>query len=300
MRFAWDDLAVFLALFRERTTGRAAAQLGVSQPTVGRRIAGLEQALGLTLFERSPTGLEPTCAARELLPAAEQVERSICEFSGRAAELAGSGENIIRLTFIDHFERMLIPVMRSFRERWPGVQIELLAADRMYDLARGEADIAIRGRTRPDEEGLVVHQLPNCGWTVYASAHTPRERLPTRPEEVAGQRIAILDGPPAANLAVYRWLSEQAALGPAPVRCTSFGALRFAIAAGSALSVLPCTVGDDDPELVRCFPPMPLVDVEVYLIARRAALRRRPVRDLFDSIAAFFTEHPELLTGLRD
>lgn len=295
--FAWDDIAVFLALYRERTTGRAAERLGCSQPTVTRRIASLEQALDLVLFERSPSGLSPTGCADRLLPLAEQVERSVCGFATEVGALTGAGQNLIRLTFLDHFERLLIPLLRQFRVRWPLVQTQLLASDQVYDLERGEADIGIRGRARPTSDEIVVHDLPPCGWTVYASALNAPDEIPSSPEEVARHPIAMLDSS-AGRLPVYRWLEGQAD-GAATIRCSNYSALKSAIASGAAISALPCTVGDSDPDLVACFPPVASFDVEVFLIARRAILRRPPARDLFDSIADHFRAQPWLLTGVR-
>ena len=296
--FAWDDIAVFLALYRERTTGRAAAALGVSQPTVVRRIATLEHDLGLILFERTPTGLSPTEAAGALHGSAQRVERSVCEFTAEVSQLTGAGLDMIRLTFLDHFERMLIPVLRQFRARWPSIRTELLASDRIYDLARGEADIAIRGRDRPSGEEIVVHELPPCGWTIYGSAHVPPEERPHSPEDVAQHPLALIEGQPGL-LPCYLWLSSLPAHGSAPMRCSNYRALRSAIASGAAVSFLPCTVGDQDPDVVRCFPPPEEFDVPIYLIARRAILRRPPARELFDSIADHFRAHPELLMGER-
>ena len=294
--FAWDDIAVFLALYRERTTSRAAEAVGCSQPTVTRRIAALEHALDLPLFERSATGLRPTAAADQLYPQAEQVERAICGFSSEVATLAGTGQNEIRLTFIDHFERLLIPVLRRFRERWPMVHTQLLASDRMYDFSRGEADIGIRGRSHPPGDDIVVHQLPPTGWTVFASALSYPSERPSRPEDVRDFPVALIDSS-AGRLPVYQWLEEQARARTTTMRCSNYSALKSAIASGAALSVLPCTVGYADPELVACFPPMEEFDVTIYLIARRAILRRPPGRDLFDSIATHFEKHPEMLTG---
>ncbi len=296
--FAWDDIAVFLALYRERTTGRAAAALGCSQPTVVRRLAALEHGLGLSLFDRTSTGLAPTEAAHSLLALAERVERAVCEFSAEVGSLAGTGLNIIRLTFLDHFERLLIPVLRQFRIRWPGIQTELLASDRIYDLARGEADIAIRGRDRPTSDEIVVHELPPTGWTVYASAHLPDEERPHSRGEVADYPLATVEGSPS-HLPVYRWLASLPAHSSAAMRCSNFRALRSAMVSGAAVSALPCTIGDGDPELVRCFPPPEEFDIPIYLVARRAILRRPPARDLFDSIAGYFKSHPTLLTGER-
>jgi DNA-binding transcriptional LysR family regulator len=207
--FAWDDIAVFLALYRERTTGRAASALGVSQPTIVRRIAALEQALGLALFERTPTGLSPTVAADDLHALAEQVERSVCEFSTEAGSQAGTAANRIRLTFLDHFERLLVPVLRQFQARWPSIQTELLASDHVYDLARGEADIGIRGRDHPKSDEIVVHELPPCGWTVFASAHSNLSERPHSPQDVGRYPIALLESS-AGRLPVYHWLRAQA------------------------------------------------------------------------------------------
>lgn len=296
--FAWDDIAVFLALYRERTTGRAAAALGVSQPTVVRRIAALEQALQLPLFDRTATGLVPTAAAETLFETAQQIERSVCEFTAEVDALTGAGLNLIRLTFIDHFERLLVPVLRAFRARWPKVQTQLLASDRIYDLARGEADIGIRGRTRPADDELVVHQLPPTGWTVYAAAHLGEDERPHSPAEVADFPLALIDGSPR-DLPVYRWLEGLPTTEITPIHCSNFRALRSALVSGAAVSALPCTVGDGDSELIRCFPPPPEFDVEIFLIGRRAVLRRPPARDLFDSIADYFKSDPALLMGER-
>ena len=296
--FAWDDIAVFVALYRERTTGRAAALVGCSQPTVTRRIAALEQAIGLTLFERSPSGLSPTDAAHRLFPLAEQVERAICGLASEVGEIAGTGLNEIRLTFLDHFERLLVPVLRQFRARWPAIRTELLATDRIYDLERGEADIAIRGRARPESDEVVVHQLPDCGWTVFASAHSDEAEIPRTPAEVAEHPIALLDSS-AGRLPIYGWLEAQARGTATPMRCSNYSALKSAIASGAALSALPCTVGLGDPDLIPCFPPPEEFDVPIYLVARRAVLRRPPARELFDAIADFFDKNPALLTGRR-
>ena len=296
--FAWDDVAVFLALYRERTTGRAASALGTSQPTVVRRIAALEEGLKLKLFERTPMGLTPTEAANALYESAQRIERSVCEFTAEVDALSGAELNVIRLTFLDHFERLLVPVLRAFRSRWPKVQTQLLASDRIYDLARGEADIGIRGRDRPTDDEIVVHPLPPTGWTVYASAHLPENERPNSPNEVANHPLALIEGSPG-HLPVYEWLKSLPAGEVTPIYCSNFRALRSALVSGASVSALPCTVGDGDPELVRCFPPLAQFDVPIYLVGRRAVLRRPPARDLFDSIADHFKSHPELLMGER-
>lgn len=296
--FAWDDIAVFLALYRGGTTGRAASSLGCSQPTVVRRIAAFEKDLGLTLFHRTGTGLVPTDAANTLLGAAESVERAVCELAADVDSLTQSELKLIRLTLLDHFEQLMVPLLRSFRARWPAVHADLLPSDRVYDLARGEADIAIRGRDRPTSDELIVRDLPPCGWAIYASADNCPEDVPQSPEQVADYPLALLDGPPG-KLPVYQWLCELVRGRDQPIRCSNFRTLASTIASGAAISALPCTMGDSHSQLVRCFAPMEQFDVPIYLVGRRVILRRPPARDLFESIETYFQERPTLLTGKR-
>lgn len=297
--FAWDDLKLFLALYRERTTGRAAAELGISQPTVVRRLSGLEQAIGLTLFERHSSGLRPTDAASQLFAACERVERGVCEFTAEVESLTQSSLNVIRVTLLDHFEQLMVPLLRSFRERWPSVHVELLPSDRVYDLSRGEADIAVRGRNRPASDELVTRDLPACGFAIYASADSSPGERPASIDEVGRHSLTMLDGPPG-RLPVYQWLASLVEPGIAPPRCSNFRALASTIASGASICALPCTMGDSNPNLVRCFEPLEQFDVSVYLVARRAILRRPPARDLFEAIHSYFLERPALLMGKRD
>jgi DNA-binding transcriptional LysR family regulator len=296
--FVWDDLRVFLALYRERTTGRAAADLGISQPTVVRRLAALEQAIGLRLFERLSSGLAPTEPAKQLFAAAARAERGMCEFTAEVESLTETGLKVIRLTLLDHFEQLIVPVLRSFRDRWPALHIELLPTDHVYDLARGEADIAVRGRQARASEELVVRDLPPCGFAIYAAAHSMPEERPQSPDELKESPLAFLDAPPN-QLPIYQWINSQIPPGVVPPRCGSFQALASTIASGAALGALPCTIGDSNPLLVRCFDPVEEFDVPVYLVARRAVLRRPPARELFESIHDYFSERPALMMGKR-
>jgi DNA-binding transcriptional LysR family regulator len=298
MMFAWDDIRVFLALYRERTTGRAATDIGTSQSTVVRRLAALEESIGLTLFERHSNGLIPTKAADSLYAAAERIERGVCDFTSEVDSLTESGLKLVRLTLLDHFEQLVVPLLRSFRERWPAVHVELLPSDRVYDLERAEADIAVRGRITSSSDELVARALPHCGFTVYASAQCAPGERPASTDEVAGFPLALLDGAPS-GLPIYVWLTSLIQPGVEAPRCSSFRALASTIASGAAICALPCTMGDSHPMLVRCFDPPERFDVPIYLIGRRTILRRPPARDLFEATYNYFIERPSLLTGRR-
>lgn len=298
MTYRLDDVAVFLALYREGTTVRAAACLGCSQPTVVRRIAAFEAAIGLTLFDRTPTGFVATKSAAAILGAAEALEASANRLDAEIRTTCGDPARTVRLTLLDHFERLFVPILSQFRECWPDVRVELLVSDRIYDVARGEADIAVRGRSHPDDDAIVTRRLPDCTWSLYAPADMPREKRPTCWEDVDHHLIA-LPSDALARLPIYTRLAEVAERSDRAMKCSNYNSLRSAIISAHAVSALPLTVGDHDPMLVRCFDPPAEYDGQIFLIGRRASLRQAHIRQLFESIDAYFSANPELLTGRR-
>jgi len=296
MQYDWGDIRVFLALLSQGTTGRAAEMLGCSQPTVVRRIAALEHALGLQLFDRTPTGFVPTEAGLALTEPAQSFERAACEFDSETQLQLGEDSPRVRLTLLDHFEHLLVPLLREFRAELPAVRVEILASDRMFDLGKAEADIAIRGRAAADKEAILVRRLPDCAWAIYSARDWGENECPNSWDELRNHVLALPDGAPA-KLPVYRALSQLVASGGESIRCSTISALRSAVLSGTAVAALPVTIGDDDGRMKRCLPTPREFDAPIYLLARRAALKRPYVRRLFEMIYTYFSENPRLLSG---
>ena len=142
--FRWDDLRVILAIARRSTLAGAARELGVNHSTVFRRLNAFEDELGIRVFERLPEGYVATAAGEELLRHAERVDEAMLSveraLAGRDFRLAGR----VRITAPLHFARdYLAPLLPAFRERYPDVVLEIVAADRDFDLARREAFSAV-------------------------------------------------------------------------------------------------------------------------------------------------------------
>jgi DNA-binding transcriptional LysR family regulator len=294
---SYDDIPIFLAVARHGTNGRAAAAAGCSQPTVVRRIAALEQALGLQLFKRGAGGLELTSHGKALLDAAKSVEAAMRDVDDVAASLRIDSGDRITLTLLDQFDGFLMPVLRDHRSRWPSVQVQLITSYRRFDLSRGEADLALRAGVKPEGDNVTVRDMPIASWGIYGSSKLAAEGLlPRAPEELAQHPIAGGEG----NLALlpsFHWLEKHAGPNGFVLRCNSFAAIRSVIVDGIAISNMPCVVGERDPELVRCFPPIRELDVPLYLAARRDALRRPAVRDLFESIDRHLRANATILSG---
>jgi len=295
--FEWGDIRVFQALARHGTTGRAATDLGCSQPTVVRRIAALEDALGVTLFTRGPAGFQLTDQGTALLEASRGAEAAMRDVADVAASLKSSDSGHIVFTLLDQFAGFLMPVFKAHRERWPEVQVQLITSYRRFDLSRGEADLVLRAGVRPEGDNVVVRDMPIASWGVYGSRKLAEQgTLPTSPGELASHPIAGGEG----NLALlpsFHWLEKQAGQSGFALRCNSFAAIRSVIADGVAISNMPCVVGERAPELVRCFPPVRELDVPLYLAARRDVLRRPAVRDLFEAIDRHLKDNAHILSG---
>lgn len=298
--FEWGDIRVFQALARHGTTGRAASDLGCSQPTVVRRIAALEEALGLTLFTRGPAGFQLTEQGTALLEASRGAEAAMRDVADVAESLRCRDSGRIVFTLLDQFDGFLMPVLRDHRARWPEVQVQLITSYRRFDLSRGEADLALRAGVGFDGDNVLVRDMPIASWGIYGSRKLAGEgRLPRSPDELANHPIAGGEG----NLALlpsFHWLEEKAGPPGFALRCNSFAAIRSVIVDGIAISTMPCVVGERDPELVRCFPPERSLDVPLYLAARRDALRRPAVRDLFEAIDKHLRANAAILNGCGD
>jgi DNA-binding transcriptional LysR family regulator len=167
----WDDLRFFLAVARGGSTLAAARAMRVSQTTAARRVAALEEALGLALFERRQAGYALTPAGEALVASAEAVELAAGGFAGMAAAQARDSTGTVRITTIELYASTLLPpLLRDLHEAHPGIRIELDTADSLRDLAGGEADIALRaGKSEGWPAALVGRRFGPDPWTMYCS-----------------------------------------------------------------------------------------------------------------------------------
>lgn len=169
----WSDLRVFLAIAREGTLGGAARKLGQTQPTMGRRLQALEQAVGHTLFQRTKTGFVLTDEGAAVLNHAERMEDEALAFQRQLTGQEQQLDGMLRITSSDWFaEYLLVPVIAEFSQRHPRVVVELLSDARFFSLSRREADLAFR-ITPFDEPDVVSRKLLHMPYGVYQAAGHP-------------------------------------------------------------------------------------------------------------------------------
>lgn len=295
--FDWDDLRVFMAVAEAGTTLGAARRLGISQPTVVRRIAGFEQAVGVALFERERTGYRLTDAGKELRPLAERVGREMTTISDVLSSSSRSLTGTIRVTAAEPVANLLLaPAVLDFQRTNPSVAIQVLIADRFLDLARGEADVALRATLNGlEDSNLVGRRLVDAPWAVYCSrAYAEQRGRPSSPLEADGHAIlsserSVGDSP------VMHWLESAAPNARIVWRSNSLSSLQSAVRAGLGLAPLPCLLGKNDPQLVKCFDAGGAAFPDIWVLAHAAARRRPHIRSFIRALSDHVVAHADLL-----
>jgi DNA-binding transcriptional LysR family regulator len=170
----WSDVRIFLAIARGGSFGEAARRLGVSHPTVGRRIKVLEDEAGQSLFRRTTDGLVLTDTGDAVLAMAESMETAALSMERRLAGNHERLEGLLRISSADWFAGyVLAPVLAELVSRHPAVVPEVIASYRLLDLSRRDADVAFRivPFTEPD---IVQRRLMSMPYGLYGSAGTVR------------------------------------------------------------------------------------------------------------------------------
>lgn len=294
----WDDLRHFLAVARAGSTLGAARSLGVNQTTCSRRVAALEAAIGTRLFERRQAGYRLTEAGTRLLAHAERVEHEV-----RALEAALEAERRmlsgrLRATTNESIANaVLTPFLARFREAYPRIRVAVTISDRALELARGEADVALRAGRQPEAVGVAVRRICHLPWTIYcARDYATRHGAPTSRADIAGHAVIGGEGN-VAEIAGVRWLEEAAPGVEVVSRSGSLTNMTAAAIAGLGLAALPCMIGDREPALQRCFPPVPGIGGDLWLVVREEAREVPHVRAFLDSLAAHLSAVRSMLEG---
>jgi len=148
MDIPWDDLQLFLAVAEGRSMSAAARRIRLGQPTVSRRVAALEHRLGYALFRRNVEGVQLTAAGERLLAPARRMAEWAGEVTRASSSVDHRPEGIVRITAPPGVAwDFVAPFAAWLRQKHRAIRLEVLSDTRFLDLARGEADLALR--TKP-------------------------------------------------------------------------------------------------------------------------------------------------------
>ena len=296
----WDDLRIFLAVSEAGNLSAAARALRISQPTVSRRIAALEEQLSARLFDRLPHGLMPTEQGAALLQHAREMARAAEAADRQTAAFAETEEAEVRISVNEQTALFLIDHLPDLRARLPGVQMELAVSHLLANLSRREADLLIRN-CMPDYGALVAKKLGVMAFAVYGAREYVEHFQSATPEALFAQADWIGWDEEHQYMSGQDWLVERLGQAGGPrrevLRVNDGMTLLLAVRRGVGLGVLPCCAGDADPSLVRLGGPLRDAAASQYLLVHPDLRKVPAVRRAIDALAWLFEREAVALAG---
>jgi DNA-binding transcriptional LysR family regulator len=289
----WNDLRVVLAVAREGSLSGAARALRVTHSTVFRRLAVIEQALGVRFFERFRDGYVATPAGEAAALLAERLAGEVAELERRLSGQDMRPSGTVRIATADTVWPLVCRHVPEFRARHPEIVPEFTISNAMANLTRREADIAIRPVPDPPEH-LVARRIADIAHALYAS---PDYLMRNNCRDLGGQDwIGLEDTAPPT--VVGRWLRRHVQPGHVVLTVDALPALRDAARAGLGLVVLPCYLGDCDDGLRRlAVTPADLPQSALWLLTHDDLRRTARVRAVVDFFAVALLRYRALLEG---
>jgi len=293
----WSALRDFLAVAKTGSLSRAAHDLKISQPTLSRRIAALEEQLSTRLFVRTPRGLLLTDDGEAVLEGARRVEQEALSIERTADASQQTLTGTVRISLTEGLGTAWLPQkLAAFHLQHPGLCVEVLVDNRAVDLVRREADIAVR-MFRPTQADLIAKRVGDVVMGLYATkAYMQINGRPETLEDLKNHTLVSFDESMVRNPAVQR-LESHFLREKIVHRAGSFLGQLSATRAGIGLGVHDCFLAATDPELERLMPQWFHHRLEVWLVTHPDVRRSARIRAVYDFLCEAFAQDRALLMG---
>jgi DNA-binding transcriptional LysR family regulator len=281
----WNQLRAFLETAETGSLSAAARKLGLTQPTLSRQVAAIEQRLGVTLFERAGKNMVLTATGLDLLEHARNMGAAADALGMAATGRSQAVEGVVSVSASDMVATYLLPrLVRQIRQEVPGIAIEVIATNAISDLQRREADIAIR-HVNPDRPELIARLIRQATACFYASQDWvdthghPRNAqdatsLPFVGSDRAGRYLAYLHqhGLPLseANFSCY-----------ADHSVAHWGL----VCQGLGIGAMMDEIARETPGVIRVLDDIPPVQFPIWLVTHTELHTSRKIRVVFDFLA---------------
>lgn len=285
MTFDWNQLRAVLATIEEGSLSAAARALGLAQPTVGRQVAALEEALNLALFERAGRELVPTPAGLAVAEHARAMRDAAARVALVAAGQAGEVAGTVSLSASDAIAAYVLPeLLEGLRARAPEVHVRVVVTNAQSDLLRREAEIALR-HVRPAEPELIARRVHTGAAYLYAApAFLERHGRPGTLEDLRGLPFVGLTEP-RRMAALLRGHGIAVRDADIPVHSESSVTGWELVRRGMGIGLMFERVARETPDVERIVPGFAGVPVEIWLTTHRDLHGSRRIRLVFDALA---------------
>lgn len=262
----WDEIRTAYQVARLGTVSGAADVLGVHHATVIRHIDALEKRLGVKLFQRHTRGYTATEAGQDLLRVAQATDD---QFSQLSARIKGRGNQVsgeLVVTTIGGLSQLLVPILAKFQEEYPDVILRYLTSARLFRLEYGEAHVAIRAGSPPQQPDNVVQPFLRLKSAIYGSAeYIERHGMPKIPGRMAGHRFVGVDDP-ASRAPFAQWMRENIPSHQVVFKSGDPRAVRQAVLSGVGLGFLGTYETEAHDNLVEVHEPLEEWESRLWLV----------------------------------
>jgi DNA-binding transcriptional LysR family regulator len=296
----WDDLQHFLAIARHGTLSAAARALKVTQSTMSRRLEALEARMGARLLNKTPSGYVLTAVGEAVLGNVERIENEALAvertITGKDVRLEGS----VRITAVETFAVIVLtPIFAAFRERYPGIAIELVVDTRALSLSKREADIALR-MARPKQHDLVARKVAESASAIYANAaYLERRGRPDFAAGAPGHDIITVE-PDLAGLTEVEWFAGLTRRASVALRSNTRFAHRAAAELGIGMACLARYLGDPSPALLRLDAPTQPPERDIWMVVHEDIRHTPRIRAVTEFLAAALKQTASRLNPRSD
>ena len=289
----WDDLRLLLLIAQEGTLRGAARKAGVSPATMARRLDDLEEAVGHKLVERFQGGYVPTAFGADMFALAEQMGEIALEVERtRDRQDAHAASGLVRINTDEWLSYFLTTRFARFHDAYPNVDVEIVTSHRPYNLARREADVAIRPY-RPEQLDLVTRHVGTLSFGLYCSRDVATRHADALAQQDWARLPFVGFDEPRAEFQSDRWLRALPG-APAPwMRCSYGLGILDGVTHGAGLGVLATFLAGDAQDLVAAIPHIPELDQDIWLSMHRSVRTSARVRAVVDFMGQVFGEYRE-------
>jgi len=274
----WDEIRTAYHVARLGTVSGAAEALGVHHATVIRHVDALEARLGTKLFQRHARGYTATEAGQDLLTVAQTTDD---QFSQLVSRLKGRGDTVtgeLIVTTLSGLAPLLTPALARFQTAHPDLVVRFLTDERLFRLEYGEAHVAIRAGSPPDQPDNVVQPFCSQSGAFYAAqSYVARFGRPVDETDLAGHRFVGHDSE-TARAPFERWLRAKVPVEQITFRAVEQSVIRQAVIEGAGIGFLPIWDVPEDRDLVQVLPPRPDWAAPLWLVTHVDLHRTAKVR----------------------
>lgn len=285
----WEMLKSFLAVIKNGSLSGAARELGATQPTIGRHIKSLEEALNRSLFVRSREGLAPTNEALDLLPHAETMAGALAALvrtaSGEEKEETGS----VRLAASEIMGVEILPgILMKFHQHHPKISIELVISNKIENILQRDADIAVR-MVRPTQAALIAKKIGESPIGLFAHKdYLAKHGKPATPADLKEHTIIG----PDRDVDILRHIAQQGLPNSREdfkFRSDNQIAQLALLKSGVGIGGAQISLARKDENLVHILKREISIPMEIWLVMHEDLKSTKRIRILFDFLAQELT-----------